>query len=86
MGAFLGQRATGNVFPGTHKAIEIILGRVFHKTAKKGKFAKILARGGQQLPLDMTCLPVLVSHQVMQRQKPPFSQRICKTPLSKCYI
>ena len=35
MGAFLGQRATGNVFPGTHKAIEIIWGECFTKRQKR---------------------------------------------------
>ena len=73
MGAFLGQRATGNVFPGTHKAIEIIWGECLTKGAKKSKVCKILR---QLLPLDMTCLPMLVTHQVMQRQQPPILKKI----------
>ena len=70
MGLFWVSGATGNVFPGTHKAIEIIWGECLTKGAKKSKACKILGLR-QLLPLDMTCLPVLVSHQVMQRQQPP---------------
>ena len=74
MGAFLGQRATGNVFPGTHKAIEIIWGECLTKGAKKSKACKILGLR-QLLPLDMTCLPMLVSHQVMQQLQPPILKK-----------